>query len=167
MGVLRPRTWWTSEGERGAALGWAVSGGWGGRHLLRVSLSPLGRVCCGTPSTPHFFTLRIFSLLSLSPHLLFSSCPFLFSLLFSFPLPWTFQTPILPLACSLGPLGAQGGERLPLRPLWVSALPGPGADLSSGFSQCPVQGCCGSGQLLPEPLCPPTESRIIGRTTEG
>lgn len=121
---------------------------------------------------------------SLSFHLLhifcFSPAPSFFPLLSFLPLPWAFQVSLSrkPRSCPLGPtVPVAGPDRLLL--CGVSALQGPGADLLSsgsphptedslgrlgcGFSQYQVQGCCGSGQLLPEPPCPPPECRVIGK----
>lgn len=94
--VLWPRTWWTSEGERGAALGWALSRVQGGRLLSEGLSVPSGQGFLWYSLCPSIFCSQNF----LSSFTFSTSCFSLvlsfFPLLFSVPQPWAFQAYIFP-----------------------------------------------------------------------
>lgn len=181
-GVLGPRTQRASEGERGAAVGWAVGQGkvgrllwrgWEGRNpCLSVCHLSAGWVfCSGLLPLPfllsefsvffHFVYIFCFSpALSFSPLSLRPLCPGLSrSPSPHKPLSRVHSEP--PGTCFLGFTDCSSVGSLPFRDLVLISVLAPCTSLriaSRGlgdFSQGQIQGCCGSGQLLPEPPCPP------------
>lgn len=122
----------------------------GGRLLLRawegrnhcLWVYHLWDVFCGTFLPIPFFTLRLFSSLSLSPHFLFFLLPFSF-LLFFLPSPCLGLSSFhLPISLSSGSTESPqclfaGSYRLLL--CRVSALQGPGTDLISSGSPHPTE----------------------------
>lgn len=83
---------------------------------------------------PLHFLFSEFSLLFHFLHILFFSCPFLFSPSFFRPSTLGFSGLHLPIDLSPGPAGSPGCLRgLSLWPLWVSALQETSADLILAF----------------------------------